>query len=124
MKERPIVLSELEVRLILAGSKTQLRRPLKPQPIILEPGGRWSWHCDTHDKWDYSVPNDDNFSFRRGTEGVPALRQMKDGVELPLPPQYRSGFPTWWKMLNGQPQWELNPWVWVVSFRKLEGQAK
>jgi len=42
MAEKPILFNGEAVRALLARSKTQTRRPLKPQPIHREYGG-WSW---------------------------------------------------------------------------------
>ncbi len=42
MTERPIILTADEVRAILDGRKTQLRRVLNPQPVVAD--DRWVWN--------------------------------------------------------------------------------
>ena len=33
--------------------------------------------------------------------------------------QYRDSYRTLWEKLNGDGSWDLNPWVWVISFKKV-----
>ena len=38
------------------------------------------------------------------------------------PTPYRTGFSLAWEPINGPDSWDANPWVWVLSFHKLEAQ--
>lgn len=59
-------------------------------------------------------------------EGVPKVWQDKSGTywvpddvsvkQIGEHGTYRSGFEMTWTNLNGPESWELNPWVWVISF--------
>lgn len=37
---------------------------------------------------------------------------------------YRRSFQTLWESINGEGSWDLNPWVWVVIFKKINHGGK
>lgn len=37
-------------------------------------------------------------------------------------PDYRVGYRQLWDQINGAGAWEANPWVWAITFRRVEGQ--
>lgn len=56
-------------------------------------------------------------------EGI-GLNPSAEGVPmtLPLGPSVcRAAFRSLWESINGADSWAANPWVWVVSFKRLEG---
>ena len=56
-------------------------------------------------------------------EGFSADPRCKVGFNFPRPHQARDAFAGTWIDLYGEESWNKNPWVWVVEFKKLEGQT-
>ncbi len=54
-------------------------------------------------------------------EGVPSA-DLASGRECIFPHQgtYRWGFQLLWESINGPSSWGSNPWVWCVSFRRVQ----
>lgn len=48
-----------------------------------------------------------------------ARKATQKGAKPPLGPAPRARFEVLWIDLNGRDSWESNPWVWVVSFRRI-----
>lgn len=210
MKERPILFSGAMVRALLAGTKTQTRRAVKPQPPSIvdsvyrpfpaEPNN-WQGYGDDAIHWygrcPYGQPgdrlwvrettrmrylpnlltgeptnaecgeyvadgepmlNEDGFDYAwwysrktcpgihmprwasRITLEVNAVRVERlqdisgddciaEGIEQPIAGvllkgcttahAQRSAYRSLWESINGGGSWALNPWVWVVAFRRV-----
>ena len=198
MADRPILFSAPMVRAILAGTKTQTRRTMKPQPFFTlearsgfaleakrcrrwagdfldvkspnidalcpygQPGDRlWvreTWarpdrRADNLSPWVYAADYAERPQHRwkpsihmqraasRTTLEVTGVRveRLQDISEADA---YDEGAAEWaaetqrdgnkwpnivrayqglWESINGPGSWDANPWVWVLSFRRIDG---
>jgi hypothetical protein len=55
-------------------------------------------------------------------EGVESIhfQILKPWVGYPV---YREPFARLWESINGKGSWELNPWVWAITFRRIDKEA-
>lgn len=187
MNERPILFSAPMVRALLAGTKTQTRRVVKPQPTSRgarswdEPvchladskfvvGRRlWVREAFIHEPADYcweasvSIPSrPSHTTYRADCDGDTRGAGWKPSIHMPRnlsridleitsvrverlqdiseSDAIDEGSFSWageqdtpvrdllearlvyrqlWESINGQGSWDANPWVWVVTFRKV-----
>lgn len=51
------------------------------------------------------------------------LNNYNNPSNATYPLVYVVGFKNLWKSINGEASWNLNPWVWVIGFKKVERPA-
>ena len=191
MKERPILFSGAMVRALLADTKTQTRRIVKPQPQMVTNNRTLPWegdpaalmrlmeiqgkHCPygqpgdrlwVRETWAHGVQamaaaSDEDGPFvyaadgstqgRLGERWRPSIHMPRwasritleitgvrverlqdiseadaiaEGVTNSLHLTggrfARENFAHLWWTINGDGNWEANPWVWVMQFKRLE----
>ena len=64
-----------------------------------------------------AISNDD-----AKAEGAEFWRNDGTLTELPPCSEHRYAFEDLWTSINGADSWNANPWVWVVSFRRLDAK--
>ncbi|MEW6479746.1 MAG: hypothetical protein AB1455_09875 [Pseudomonadota bacterium] len=190
MKARPMLMSAPMVRAILAGTKTQTRRVVKPQPQRVDggvpfgdapawahaepgcavmrcpygkrgdrlwireawarttvfPGSEMVVYREGDNRTDYGGPWKPGIHmFRRDSritldvtgvrverlQDISVADAIAEGVNIH--PDHHSkpresiyspvqAYRDLWESINGPGSWEVNPWVWVVEFKRLEAQ--
>ena len=186
MKEKPILFSALMVRALLAGTKTQTRRIVKPPPKWASascagvdfgcPYGVPSDRLWVREAWavphplDHlkpsEVPQGAALVYYAATENLGGLLKRQSlfmprwasritleltavrverlqeiseadaraegspcvdefsGREVLFPDHskagsFRLGYSVLWESINGAGSWAVNPWVWVLSFKRI-----
>jgi len=52
-------------------------------------------------------------------EGAKFELAPQDSVRLGATASYRGGFIRLWESINGAGTWNVNPWVWVIDFKRI-----
>jgi hypothetical protein len=184
MKERPILFSGPMVRAILAGTKTQTRRVMKPVPCLTRGMQTHEFSVGGHDyRCPYGVPGSrlwvrETFAMNEVKGGPPVIYRADYGqaqsvfIDRPHSAEWDVVVTRWkpsifmprsasrilleitevrverlqaisdddawaegcepndnnpvdwyhalWEQINGAGSWDANPWVWVVSFKRLQ----
>ena len=148
MKERPILFSAAMVRALLAGTKTQTRRVVRPQPADNAILPRY-WSDVLRRRKDPDVYGSDGLTWGNvpladgswgdvrcpyGQQGdrlwVRASRLTLEitGVrverlqaisEEDARAEGVKAIPGMWESINGAGSWDANPWVWVIEFTRV-----
>ena len=150
MKERPIIFSDPSVRAILDGRKTQMRRVLRRQPPAgctnftfekfpyHDDEFRTGWYDNfgNYYRCPYGCPGDrllvrDIYSITLEITDVRVQRVQEiteaeakaEGVHCTVNGSNRLAFATLWDSINIKRgfSWADNPWVWAITFRRVEG---
>ncbi len=134
MKATLIGFSEEMIEAIHQGRKTQTRRPVQMDKSGRILACRYGEAGDllrirgsliTLDITDVrverlqSITNADAEAEGVEPELVCCQRPGKECCGLP-DAGYVGGFRQWWASLYGEYSWDENPWVWVISFRRIE----
>lgn len=199
VKERPILFSGPMIRAILAGTKSQTRRIMKPQPVAdARWGGGYAWKTKRQsisvdslndssfcpDMYPYGRPGDrlwvreswgivpghperkdDMVVYRANGASHSSVERWRPSIHMPrwasrltleitdvrverlqeisagdclregirldhsplwdkLPPSETDDYNAYrdlWERINGPGSWERNDFVWVISFKRVEG---
>lgn len=114
--ERPILFKGRLVRAILADAKTQTRRVLKLPGWITDVDGAITRLRYQLGRGEYPEDAKAEGTAHRIAPGGD-LAGAFDHVDAPV--NHRAFFEQGWREINGAASWDANPWVWVVSFRRV-----
>jgi len=148
MNERPLLLTPEQAQQCHVGAKTQMRRILRPQPLVNEHGYYvWTPASEGHnghytpDSLAYECPHGvvgDRLWIRTPSivmtrwacrtvleitdvrvERLQAITQLDAMHEGCDGPDYTANYFRLWESIHGKGSWVLNPYVWVLSFRRV-----
>ena len=148
MNERPILFTAENAQKVHDGRKTQTRRIITPQPEMSGAILPFREMAEEPGVWIY---NGQTFTCPYGTVGD-RLRVAADILELTVVrveklndisecdaiaegvtpcghtsfhvDEHTCSFKALWASINGEESWQLNPWVWCLSFRTVSSVSQ